>query len=221
MDAIDEFLTWAGVGGAPAATSATVTYRARGARMAAIRSAASIPLLSFSPSMSSLIRKPTVYRAIGGNPAERGLTGAAMYNRAAVAVTFPNSRREQEFSYEFEENQDVTVRVTYLFHCAVPLVNRFMCDDILSLKTGIPTEQIMEMGRRAASGASLSEIGAMLERIRLAQERLRASQPGMDELNAAESPSVIYLTALTGARYSVLRGEAVMPNHAANYTYKE
>jgi hypothetical protein len=61
----------------------------------------------------------------------------------------------------------------------------------------------------------------MLERIRLAQERLRASQPGMDELNAAESPSLIYLTALTGARYTVLRGEAVMPNHAANYTYKE
>jgi len=212
------FLT--GFGSAPA--SGGGDSGSSGARLSAIRSAASIPLLAVSPSFSQLVGSESVYSAIGGNPAERGLTGAAVYNRTAVAVTFPTARAGTEFRSEFEENEDVTVRVTYLFHCAVPLVNRIMCDDIVSLKTGVPVAAVQELAERTASGtASIEEISGMIERIQDGRDRLARANPGLAELDQAESPWLSYLTAITGARFMVLRAEAVMPNHGAPYSYVE
>jgi hypothetical protein len=224
MDSVGGLLEWAGLGGSSggAGGSGGSSSDASGARLAAIRSAASIPLLAVSPSMSQLIGSESVYSAIGGNPAERGLTGAAVYNRTAVAVTFPTERGGTDFKTDFEENEDVTVRVTYLFHCAVPLVNRIMCDDIVSLKTGVPLAAVQHLASRTASGdASLEEISAMIERVQDGRDRLARSSPGVSELDSAESPWLSYLTAVTGARFTVMRAEATMPNHGASYSYVE
>jgi hypothetical protein len=221
LDKVDGFLEWAGLGSAAAAPAAEAGSTS-GARRSAIRSAASIPLLSVSPSMSQLVGSESVYEAIGGDPAERGLTGAAVYNRTAVAVTFPTERAGTSYKAQFDGNEDVTVRVTYLFHCAVPLVNRIMCDDIVSLKTGVPLEAVRELATRTASGgASPAEIAAMLERVRDGRARLQRASPGVAELDGAESPWLAYLTAVTGARFVILRAEATMPNHGAAYSYVE
>ena len=224
MDSVGGLLEWAGLGSAGGVSggSGGGSDGASGERLGAIRSAASIPLLAVSPSLSQLMGSESVYSAIGGNPAERGLTGAALYNRTAVAVTFPTARAGSEFKTDYEANEDVTVRVTYLFHCAVPLVNRIMCDDIISLKTGVPLAAAQHLMDVTTSGtASLDEISAAVDRVQSARDRLTRASPGVTELEQAESPSLAYLTAATGARFIVLRAEATMPNHGAPYSYVE
>lgn len=225
MDSVGGLLEWAGLGGAggiSGGSSGGGSDGASGERLSAIRSAASIPLLAVSPSFSQLMGSESVYSAIGGNPAERGLTGAALYNRTAVAVTFPTERGGSAFKTDYEDNEDVTVRVTYLFHCAVPLVSRIMCDDILSLKTGVPAAAAEHLANVTSSGtASLDEITAAVERVQDARARLTRAEPGVSELEQAESPSLSYLTVATGARFIVLRAEATMPNHGAPYSYVE
>ncbi len=225
MDSVGGLLEWAGLGsagGVSGGSSGGGSDGASGERLSAIRSAASIPLLAVSPSFSQLMGSESVYAAIGGNPAERGLTGAALYNRTAVAVTFPTERGGSEFKTDYEDNEDVTVRVTYLFHCAVPLVNRIMCDDIISLKTGVPLAAAQHLMDVTSSGtASLDEISAAVDRVQSARDRLTRAEPGVSELEQAESPSLSFLTAATGARFIVLRAEATMPNHGAPYSYVE
>jgi len=221
-DSVSAFLEGVGLGGGSAPASGGGDSGSSGARLSAIRSAASIPLLAVSPSYSQLVGSESVYAAIGGNPAERGLTGASVYNRAAVAVTFPIARAGTDFKSEFGENEDVNVRVTYLFHCAVPLVNRIMCDDIASLQSGVPIAAVQHLAERTASGdASIEEISGIIERIQDGRDRLARANPGLAELDEAESPWLSYLTAITGARFIVLRAEAVMPNHGAPYSYVE
>ena len=51
--------------------------------------------------------------------------------------------------------------------------------------------------------------------------RLQRANPGVAELDGAESPWLASLTAVTGARFLVLRAEATMPNHGAAYSYVE
>ena len=109
------------------------------------------------------------------------------------------------------DDENVTVRVTYLFHCGVPLVSRLMCDDMLSLNSGVPIEQVRDIAR---AGGDPRRISAAVERMETAQARLDRASPGMDEHSrGAESPGLMAITMLTGARFVVLRAEATLPNH--------
>jgi hypothetical protein len=216
-DAVSIFLEGVGIGGgAPPAAGST-----GGKRLGAIRSAAAIPLLAVSPSFEQLVGDPTVYTAVGGNPGSRAATGAALYNRAGLAVTFPDRPGARSFRTRFGSDDDVTVRVTYLFHCGVPLASWYMCDDYLSLRTGVPRAALQDLARRSASGtATPDEMAALVRRVRLSRERLGRARPGMDELAQAEAPWLGYLTALTGSRFVVLRAEATMRNQGADYPYR-
>jgi len=190
-------------------------------RLSAIRTAGSRPLLAVSPSYDQVMADENILRAVGGNPAMRAAYGTAYYNRFAVAVTFPERPGSDRFKERFGPNEDITVRVTYLFHCGVPIAKRWMCDDYLSLNSRLALFQTSELGMRVAAGdASASDISAMRARIEHARDRLRRAQAGLDELDQAESPSLGYFTYLTGARFSVLRAEATMRNQGAPYTYR-
>lgn len=217
-DAVSVFLDGLGLGGGalPPATGSSGS-----ARLNAIRSAASIPLLSVAPSFEQLVGDPEVYKAVGGNPGSRAITGAALYNRAAVAVTFPTAPGANRFRTRFGRDEDVTVRVTYLFHCGVPVASWYMCDDYLSLRTGIPRAALQELAARAGSGsATPEEVAALVRRVRQSRERLGRAAPGMDELAQAEAPWLGYLTALTSSRFVVIRAEATMRNQGADYDYR-
>jgi hypothetical protein len=189
------------------------------ARLNAIRSAASIPLLSVSPSFNQLVRDESVSHAVGGSGASRGITGAVFYNRTALAVTFPERPGAQRFRSTFGANEDITVRVTYLFHCGVPLVSRLMCDDYGSLRTSIPEAALTDLAKATATGDRVLIAGAV-RRVRHSEERLDQAEPGMEELRAAEAPFVAWLFALTGSRFKVLRAEATLRNHGAPYSYR-
>lgn len=215
-DAVSRFLDGMGLaGGAPPAAGSSGSNR-----LNAIRSAASIPLLAVSPSYEQLVGDPTVYKAVGGSPGSRAITGAALYNRAAVAVTFPDRPGSNRFRSRFGPDEDVTVRVTYLFHCGVPIASWYMCDDYLSLRTEVPRAALTDLARRRSSGADPEEVAALVRRVRQSRDRLERASPGMDELRNAEAPWLGYLTALTSSRFVVFRAEATMRNQGADYTYR-
>ena len=120
-DPVDDTIERFGLGGGP---SATITGSAR---LQAIRGAASIPLLAISPPVTPS-EKSSVADVIGGGRPDSHAGGSARYNRSAVAVTFPEGPGATTLRDRFDIDDDVTVRVTYLYHCGVPLVRYVMCD---------------------------------------------------------------------------------------------
>jgi len=122
---IEAFMAGAGYGG-------TATRPAGGPRFRDIRSAASIPLLAVAPTDSQLSTAlgdgDSVRNAIGLGGG-RATNGAEAYNEAALAVTFPTAPEANSFRTTFNRDDLITVRVTYLMHCSVPLVPVLMCDE--------------------------------------------------------------------------------------------
>lgn len=193
-----------------------------GARLSAVRFAANLPLAATSPSLAELTndaspQRQSIIDAIGGgmNPAARLALGALAYNNAAMAVTFPRRPTDRSFRDNFGARDQLTARVTYLFHCGVPIVNKMACDDALGLFTGLPHRQLRQATQALRSGRnSLAEIQSVFERVQVAQNRLAAARPGLDELSNTGSGAVgsALLLGLTGGNFSVLRAEATLPN---------
>jgi hypothetical protein len=88
------------------------------ARMGAIRAAAAVPLLALAPEGAASNREASVGRSIGETVGLRALSSSAEYSRDALAVGIVPST---------PPNQTVRVRVTYAFHCGIPLARMFMC----------------------------------------------------------------------------------------------
>ncbi len=118
-----------------------------GARLDAIRFAASFPMAAASPSLQELLAdgnpaNQSVLNAIGANSsaAVRLAVGALGYNQIAVAVNFPQQANSVSATLQtrFTRRQSLTTRVTYLFHCGVPIVAAMACDDAPALVSGVP-----------------------------------------------------------------------------------
>jgi hypothetical protein len=115
---------------------------AGGARFRDIRAAASVPLLASAPSAAQLQDPERSIASAIGQGSDRAGQGARRYNRAAMAVTFPTAPGATTFRSTFGTDDLVTVRVTYLLHCAVPLVPQLMCDSPGRLRSALlPEEQ--------------------------------------------------------------------------------
>lgn len=100
-----------------------------GARMAPIRAAAYTPLLPLAPNTSAYrtTSKHSLEKAVRAGWLE-SLHFALMYTRGATAVslvTGPGS--DNLVTGKVTTNANITVRVTYAFHCSVPLVRVFLC----------------------------------------------------------------------------------------------
>ncbi len=193
-----------------------------GARLDAVRFAAGFPLVATSPSLDEIThdsdpRRQGIYDAIGGttSPAVRLAFGALAYNSVALAVTFPRSVRETQYLDRFRDSRaDLTTRVTYLFHCGVPIVSKMACDDALQLFTNIPLEQIRQATQSIRAGrGSIRDVQIQMDTVQAARERLQAAQPGLDELShtGAGSSLSALLLGLTGGHYYVIRAEATLP----------
>ncbi len=191
-----------------------------GPRMNAIRTAASVPLMAISPSMDQLIDSDSVRTAIG-SPEARGATGALIYNNSAMGITFPTGPGQTSYRTSFEPGDQAVTRVTYLFHCGVPLVNRMMCETYPSLRLGPAAGAIEDIIHDLGSGdGSLDGTLERLRRVDDARRRHERDRPGIEELESAGSDDLMYLTWATGARFKVLRAEASMPVQYATYDYE-
>ena len=192
-----------------------------GARLDAVRFAAGFPLVSTSPSLDELThdsdpRRQGIYDAIGGatSPAARLALGALVYNNVALAVTFPRAERETNYRDRWNSREELTTRVTYLFHCGVPIVSKMACDSAIQLYTNQPLEQIRAATEAVRSGhASIRDIQSRVEAVQAASDRLNAAQPGLDELNhtGTGGAASAVLLGLTGGHYYVIRAEATLP----------
>lgn len=166
----------------------------QGARMQAIREAALRPLRAFAP------RAPAVLRAGAANVAEALATGAddggafgRLYVDAAAVVTLHGAAGDRGMAAEpVAHDAPVTVRVTYLQLCGVPVVRGMICRSLQSLLA--PTSNVGPFGaenalRRRLSLAALPEL-----------------------LEGAADPS---------ARFMVFEAETTLPNQGALYAYPE
>ncbi|MBN1653973.1 MAG: pilus assembly protein [Deltaproteobacteria bacterium] len=208
-------------------------YSRGGPRLRDIRFAVYMPLLAISPSIDQIglwfgiDRNPyaqpsrageSLRSAIGEHPELRFAAGL-LYNRVAAAITFPTGPGADSFVRSaFGPNDTVTVRVTYLYPCAVPLASRFVCNSLLDI---------------AGVGRSLSEIGRTIENIgpsdipslqqqyqsisRDLPRRAGRYRQIAHELSYAEIPGLLLPMMLTSTYFVALRAEASMPIQGADY----
>ena len=113
-----------------------------GGRLDQIRMAARITLAPAAPALTSYFGK-SLADGIGDNPITSALAGAALWNAYAVAVTFPDRSDEAAakeeaaeedgdaqmptYKTEFQSQELITARVTFLYKCPVPLARGIMC----------------------------------------------------------------------------------------------
>lgn len=204
-------------------------------RLNRVRNAAYLPLSTISPTHRQVARyvpgadliftdleHRSVADEIGDSPFLRLSTGYGVYGRVAAAVTFPLSPGSKEFhdpaDAYFGDDDVVTVRVTYLLPCNVPIARKVVCSTLISM-TGIPD----------AVGDVLKALDSpSIENLVAAQKTLSADfadawdafQANIGELSAAEwSVLQLPLFAMLDEYFIVLRAEATLPNHGAAYKY--
>lgn len=242
-EAVLDFLSGLGLGGGDDGGGGGGPPDVSSARLRAIRSAASIPLMAVAPTPGAMFatrRDESVMAAIGNPesplhmPASRAAF-ALLYNRAAMVVTFPDGPGSGGYvtSWEGGELSDgigaqARVRVTYMFHCAVPLVNRIMCADPLYIAFGANASAAAAAAERIASGSSAWDAAGTFisERDRLTEREDRESIP-LEELRAQDATSYLGLAmGVSGAlggpspRFDVMTAEAQLPIHYGNYEYQ-
>ncbi len=185
-----------------------------GARLQALREAVYVPLAVLAPSSSFLTSQGgSLSSALGRSPLLRFALGELVYSRGAAAVTLRAAPGSDQVLDKVGAHDDVTVHVTYLFHCGVPLASFLMCHPLWDL---------------AGYGAALSELRKIdpskpLEAAR-ALQKLREDFPAADELQRtaddlarAENPALLLPYLLTGGRFLVVEAEATLPNQGADY----
>jgi hypothetical protein len=190
-----------------------------GARLQAIREAVYVPLAVLAPPPEVFLsgRASTLRQAVGGD--ERGgvlarfAVGILAYVRGASVVTVRAAPGSQEILTHVDPRADVTVHVTFLQHCAVPIAARLMCHpawDLAGYGRVLPELQRLDPSQPVQAARVLRQL------------RDRFPAPGRfqelaDELARAESPGVLLPLMLGGGRFHVLDAEATLPNQGAAY----
>ena len=103
------------------------TLPQQGARMVPIQVAALLPLLSLAPRSDNVLNNDTLASATV-SVTERQLPYALAYSRAATQVTLHDHLGDESLASDpIGAKATVTVMVTYLYQCTVPVVRVMMC----------------------------------------------------------------------------------------------
>jgi len=168
---------------------------------------------------------------IGESPLLRFVSGLFVYNSAATAINFPRAQGSKELwnagddfdgQVVFEHKQPVTVRVSYLFPCSVPLVNMIVCRKFDAKAGGLAgafagardtlRDARDTLSRDESSGSMLEPDGLEPTAAEEAEiEELRAGVPDPDMLDM--------LLAAEQGRFYVLSAEMTLPIQSAAYAY--
>jgi hypothetical protein len=189
-----------------------------GPRLAAIQRAAYLPLAALAPAPETLQRTfglETGALAGSGNLA-RFVVGSLLYNRAAVMVTL--RKPDGSVAHCVGPTEDVTVRVTYLYTCTMPLVSALMCSTLQQLsgldRLDAATQgYYRSVGERGLAGARSAgqELQGDLQRAGEAAGGLST------ELQYAASPELLLPFLSSKARFKLISAEATLPNQGAHY----
>jgi hypothetical protein len=136
-DPVNAFLSFLG---APAGGQLTVDISPR---MQDIRAAAVIPLLALTPPLRPGVGANSVHDNIGASRGTFLATDGVVYAAKGLAVALPSAPGAKIDKVRFDKTDLVTTRVTYQFHCGVPLVRYFMCQSNPTL--GMPGARFFSM----------------------------------------------------------------------------
>ncbi len=191
-----------------------------GARLQAVREAAYVPLAALAPArpLSLGSENPSLERAIGESPLTRFALGYLLYNRAAAVVTLRAAPGSDDVLTSVGPRDDVTVHVTYLFYCGVPLASRLLCDPLWDLAGyGRVLDELSAL-KSASPRDLVRSMKDLKERLPAKQEKFaRISR----ELERVESPELFLLLLFSGERFLAIEAEATLPNQGALYYAEE
>jgi hypothetical protein len=167
-----------------------------GPRMAAIRRAVHAPLTAIvpEPSLFAQLLLPfastSLSEVLGSTPVTRLLFGLTLYLPGTTAVTFPVAPNAPELvESSVPKHGSVTVRVTHIVPCLVPVVSALICE-----RLGWDPLHRTLWGRQSEPRA-------------------------LHELSLAPNAGLQVVFALSAAPVVVLQAEATMPAQAAEYPY--
>lgn len=180
-----------------------------GSRLAAIRAAAYVPLTALSPPLSFQPEAASLSRALSSDAA-RFAAGFAGYNKAGAIVTLREEAGSEELATEpIAPDAQVTVHVTYLYACSVPLASALVCRTLPQLLGGGAVTDALQAARD--NPLEIVEILQSLE------SDVEEAQALGRELSRAEMPALLTPYLLGGMRFAVLQAEITLPNQGARY----
>lgn len=183
--------------------------------MDAIRFAAVVRMIPFAPNASSLLPE-SVAGPIQSLGAAGWVASAALYSYGATSVNIMFARGNDTpmltvaGRLAMDSTKPVTVRVTYLAHCGIPIARYLMCDSSHSLNTGKNVDILNDVGdgnftRAAAVG-----------------KRVEHSIPSVELLSRGVGDhALLSALMLSGERFMVLSEDATLPMNSAPYQFKE
>jgi hypothetical protein len=185
-----------------------------GSRLAAIRKAAYVPLAALSPPVDWILG------TLGGSAADlnsavttdaaRFMLGFGAYNLTGAMVTLRDAPGSDELASDpIAPDAKITVHVTYLYFCAVPLVSALICDSLPALLGGDTASAALDRLREDPT--------AVLDVLEQLQEDVDDAQRLARELSRAEMPGLLAPVLLSSGRFTVLEAEMTLPNQGARY----
>ncbi|MEO7038060.1 MAG: TadE family protein [Polyangiaceae bacterium] len=166
----------------------------QGTRMAPIREAAEFPLIALAPREDMIVRPENESVATSLDASAVGhLVFALGYTRAAAVITVHLSGSDDLAAEPVDRHAAVSVHVTYLYACGVPIVRALICRSLSSL-LGAPHSPF-PFG--IFGGSERSSLG--------------------QRFDLAEDPGGLERIAGPGSFFAPLSGEATLPNQGAAY----
>jgi Flp pilus assembly protein TadG len=106
-----------------------------GARMVPIQAAAYLPLLPIAPSVGNVNNQTGSVSGALTTTDNNQLGYAAEYTKAATLVTVHDFRDSLALASEpVDSAAQITTRVTYLYHCTIPVVRAIVCSSLNTIK---------------------------------------------------------------------------------------
>jgi hypothetical protein len=190
-----------------------------GPRLAAIQRAAYMPLSTLAPSPAALLETfgldSSGLGAADSNLAQF-LVGLLLYNRAAAMVTL--RKPDGSVATCVGPTEDVTVRVTYLYFCTMPIAASIMCDSLMELSGLDQLDDAVKRGYEAASSGGLEGVKQAKEGLQADLQRVSDTVGGLSrELQYAASPELLLPFLFSRAHFKLVSAEATLPNQGALY----
>lgn len=149
---------------APSTESTHADFKQQnGPRMVPIRQAGQAPLTVLAPSSDALqLSERTLNGSVSvGDPGNELF--AIAYTQAAAAITVHSSESSSELATEpVAPTANVTVRVTYLYHCAVPWVRSLMCHTLTNLLNPNPNSSKAPTVKLLKQAAAIDRLQRMV-----------------------------------------------------------
>jgi hypothetical protein len=195
-----------------------MTTSEAGPRLAAIQRAAYMPLATLAPNPSTLLGVFGLSQDLGqGNSnLSQFVVGLLLYNRAAAMVTL--RKPDGSVANCVGPTEDVTVRVTYLYFCTMPIAASIMCDSLMNLSGLDQLDDAAKNAYETASGGGLQGAREAKDGLTRDLQQISDRVGGLSrELQYAASPELLLPFLFSRAHFKLVSAESTLPNQGAHY----